>query len=110
MALISPDDILAASEAGSDTGDGGTSLSSSLSDLASSLVQSVAKSAAGAAQGAIEGKLNNPTRSTATAPIPDLTASAAKPMAAFVNSSVGGISLPILLLGGAALLYIVVRR
>lgn len=86
------------------------SLSATLDQIASSTVTQIFQNAAGAAAGRIEGALNNP-RSTVTQPAPDLSAAAAKPQAAvFLNSKAFGVSTPLLILGAAALIYILVKR
>lgn len=83
----------------------------SLSDLAESTITSIASSAAGALVGRAEGAINNAPRSSNTAPVPDVTAAAASPgVSTFVDSKPFGVSLPVLLIGGAALLFLFAPR
>jgi len=86
------------------------SLATSLSDIANGLLTGIAKSAAGAAQGAVEGSINNAPRSSNTAPTPDVAAAAARPgVSTFVNAKAFGVSIPILLVGAVAVIYLIRR-
>jgi hypothetical protein len=77
-----------------------------LDDLFASVVQSVSKGA----DSVIQGVANN-TVSSITQPTPDLTAAAAQsPVSTFVSSKVGGVSAPLLLIGAAALIFLVMRK
>lgn len=90
---------------------GGDSLSSSLSDIAEGFVVNLFGSAAGALQGKVEGAINNAPRSSNTAPTPDVSAIAARPdVSTFVSGTAFGVSMPLLLLGGAALLFLALRK
>lgn len=94
------DDIL---DTGSSADDTSSSLFSSLSDIANSTITSVAQSASnGISQAA--------TRATTTAPAPDITAAAAKVGGTFINSTVAGISIPVILAGGAAAFFLLSKR
>ena len=87
---------------GTDSGAGSTS---SLSDLATSafgnLLNSVSSSAGKAIQNAVAG--------TPAGPAPDAAAKAATP-GATKTAAVGAISLPILLIGGAAVAFFLMKR
>lgn len=99
-------DVLSGIDNAPDSPDSGSD-SLSLSDIARGFVKQVADSAAQA----LANKVTQPVRSANTAPAPDLTASAAKGSAAsFLTSSVAGVSLPVLILGAAAVLYFYRRR
>lgn len=78
----------------------------SLSDLADSVVSGVGSGISGGISSAI----GNLTRSSNTAPAPDIAANAAKPASTFIKPSVLGISIPILIIGGGVLVYILLRR
>lgn len=89
--------------------DSGSSSSwfSSLEEIANGVINSVAKDAAGALQGRIEGALNNAPRSSNTAPVPDVTAQAASPaVSTFIDAKPFGVSLPVLVIGAGALLFL----
>ena len=81
-----------------------------LGQLAQGVVQSVAQNAAGALVGRVEGAINNAPRTQNTAPVPDITASAANPAASFVNAKPFGVSLPVLLIGVGALAFLLSPR
>lgn len=90
----------------SDQGDPSPGTQVSLSDIAGGLLQSIANSAAKRAENVI-----NPARSSNTQPIPDLSAAAAKPaVSSFMESQAFGVSIPILLIGGGALIWLLVKR
>lgn len=92
-------------------GEGEPGISKSLSDIASGLVVNLAGQAAGALQGRASGIINNAPRSSNTAPVPDVTAIAARPsISTFTDSKAFGVSLPILVIGAAAVLYILSKR
>lgn len=83
------------------TGDDSGGIFSSLSDLASSAISSVGGAAASKISGLIAG--------TSSTPSPDLTAKAATP-GGTSRVSVGAISLPIILVGGAVLAFLLMKR
>lgn len=91
---------------GGETG-GNSGAQLSLSDIFNGFVASVAGSAASG----VSNLVDNKTRSQVAAPSPDLAAVAAKPQtASFLDSSVMGVSMPILLIGSAALVFLLVRK
>lgn len=97
--------ILDGSSATVTGGEGGVS-QISLSGIASGFLQNIANSAASAV-----GNKINPPRSQNTQPTPDLTAAAARPaVSTFLDSSAFGVSTPILLVGVAALAFVLLRR
>lgn len=79
-------------------------LSTSLSDIANGILRGVGS--------AVEQKLvSNITRSSNTEPLPDLSSAAANPKAStFLNGESFGVSMPLLLLGGGALVYLLAKR
>ena len=80
---------------------------SSLSDIASGIINRVADAAGNRLVDAV----NNTTRSSNTLPQPDLAAAAASPkVSTFVSAKFLGVSIPILLIGGGALVYILLKR
>lgn len=86
---------------------GGDFFETSLSNLADGLI----KSLSGAVQGRVEGIINNAPRSSNTAPVPDVTAMAARPdVSTFVSGTAFGVSMPLLLVGGVALLFLALRK
>lgn len=90
----------------SETG-GSSNFQASLSQIASGFLQNIANTAAQGVQNVVENK----TRSSNTQPLPDLTAAAAKPQAStFLEASAFGVSAPILLVGVAALAFVLLRR
>lgn len=83
----------------------------SLEELAQGVITSVAQSAAGALQGRAEGVINNAPRSSNTAPVPDVTAQAATPsVSTFIDAKPFGVSLPVLVIGTGALLFLLVPK
>lgn len=99
-----PGDLVDSYSTGGETG-GGAQLS--LSSIAGSFLSSLAGSVA---QG-VNNVIDNKTRTQNAAPSPDIAAAAAKPqVTSFLNGSVGGVSLPILLIGAGALIFLAVRR
>lgn len=96
---------------GSKDSQSSSSLFASLEDIASGVINSVAQSAAGALQGRLEGTINNAPRSSNTAPVPDVTAAAASPsVSTFVDAKPFGVSLPVLVIGSAALLFLLAPK
>ncbi len=77
----------------------------SLSDLASAQISKIASAAGDAVSDSI-----NPTRSSNTAPTPDLTSQAATPGASFVSSSMKGVSIPLILAGVGLLAFLLLKR
>lgn len=79
----------------------------SLSDIAAGFLSNIAQSTSKGIANIIENK----TRSSNTQPLPDLTAVAAKPqVSSFLDTKAFGVSLPILLVGAAALVGVLVLR
>lgn len=90
---------------------GGDGFQESLSNMAEGLVLNLFGSAAGALQGRAESVINNAPRSSNTAPTPDVAAMAARPdVSTFISGTAFGVSMPILLIGGAALLLLALRK
>lgn len=88
-----------------------TPFEASLSSIAEGFVNKTLQSLAGAAQGRIEGAINNAPRSSNTAPVPDVSAMAARPdVSTFISSTAFGVSTPLLLLGAGALLFLALRK
>lgn len=98
--------MLISGDSSSPTEEGGSNFGATLSDLASGFINRVVDRAADN----LADKVVQPVRSSNTQPVPDLAATAAKASSSFTASTVAGISLPILLLGGVALVYILARR
>ena len=79
------------------------SLDSILNGFISSVSASVAKG--------VSNVVENKTRSSNTAPVPDITAAAAMPqVSTFLNGQAFGVSMPILLIGVGALAFVLLRR
>lgn len=82
-----------------------------LSKIAEGVLVNVAQNAAGALQGRVEGAINNAPRSSNTQPVPDVTAQAAIPsVSTFVDAKPFGVSLPVLVIGAGALLFLLAPR
>jgi hypothetical protein len=96
---------------GYSTGSSNGNFASALSDIASGFVVNLAQAGAGALSGRVEGAINNAPRSSNTAPTPDVTAIAARPdVSTFTSATAFGVSLPLLLVGGGALLFLALRK
>lgn len=90
---------------------GGGDFQSSLSKIAEGFVINLAGNAAGALTGRADALINNSPRSSNTAPAPDVSSMAARPdVSTFVSGKAFGVSMPLLLLGGAALLLLALRK
>lgn len=77
----------------------------SLSDLWNTTISGVGEGVARGVSGLI-----SPVRSQNAAPTPDITAQAATPGGNFLNAKAYGVPAVILLIGGAALVYLIARR